>query len=172
GNLPFSATKETIEAHFAKLQPFEIRMRTYKGDKKFMGTCFIEFERFDHMQTALTKYHHSLFADAKSKEGGRKINVELSAGGGGNTPARQEKIKAKNEKLSNERLRIRERQDEHEAKQKDRKDKKEARGVGKEEGAKEKKVPEEENVGIHPARLAMMKEQPKPWSKPATRQRF
>lgn len=52
-------------------------MRTYKHDKKFMGVCFIEFQRFDHMQTALTKYHHSLFPDPKSKDGGRKINVEL-----------------------------------------------------------------------------------------------
>lgn len=41
-----------------------------------MGTAFIEFERFDHMQTALTKYHHSVFPDDKMKEG-RKINVEL-----------------------------------------------------------------------------------------------
>lgn len=76
GNLPYSATQEQIEAHFAKLKPFEIRMRTYKKDGRFMGTCFIEFDRFDHMQTALTKYHHSVFQDSGKKEG-RKINVEL-----------------------------------------------------------------------------------------------
>lgn len=41
-----------------------------------MGCGFIEFERYDHMQTALMKYHHSVFPDPKKKEG-RKINVEL-----------------------------------------------------------------------------------------------
>jgi len=41
-----------------------------------MGTCFIEFDRYDRMVTCLKKYHHSLFADPKKKEG-RKINVEL-----------------------------------------------------------------------------------------------
>jgi nucleolar protein 6 len=96
-----------------------------------------------------------------------------SAGGGGNTPARQEKIKAKNEKLGNERLRIRERRDEVEVKQKERKEKKEARAGGKADGAAagEEEKPAEENVGIHPARLAMMKqeEKPKPWQ---TRTRF
>jgi nucleolar protein 6 len=65
-----------IETHFEKLKPFEIRMRTYKGTNKFMGTCFIEFERFDKMQTALQKYHHSVFSDG-TKKGERKINVEL-----------------------------------------------------------------------------------------------
>jgi RNA recognition motif-containing protein len=78
GNLPYSATKEQIEEHFAKIKPTEIRLRTYKGTNKFMGTCFVEFDRFDRMETCLKKYHHSLFPDAKNKkDGGRKINVEL-----------------------------------------------------------------------------------------------
>jgi nucleolar protein 6 len=76
GNLPYSATKETITEHFAKLHPIDIRLRHYKDDKKFMGTCFVEFDRFDRMETCLKKYHHSVFPDAKKKEG-RKINVEL-----------------------------------------------------------------------------------------------
>jgi|TARA_R110002003_G_scaffold645_8_gene20995 nucleolar protein 6 len=41
-----------------------------------MGTCFVEFDRFDRMETCLKKYHHSVFPDGKTKEG-RKINVEL-----------------------------------------------------------------------------------------------
>jgi hypothetical protein len=41
-----------------------------------MGTCFIEFDRFDRMETCLKKYHHSVFPDGKKKEG-RKINIEL-----------------------------------------------------------------------------------------------
>jgi nucleolar protein 6 len=76
GNLPFSTTKEQIEEHFAKLKPFEVRLRTYKDSGKSMGCGFIEFERFDHMQTALLKFHHSVIDDPKKKEG-RKINVEL-----------------------------------------------------------------------------------------------
>ena len=76
GNLPYSATKEQIEEHFAKIKPTEIRLRTYKGTNKFMGTCFVEFDRYDRMEQCLKKYHHSVFADGKKKEG-RKINVEL-----------------------------------------------------------------------------------------------
>jgi nucleolar protein 6 len=76
GNLPYSATKEQIEKHFEKIKPTDIRLRTYKGTEKFMGTCFIEFDRYDRMVTCLKKYHHSVFADLKKKEG-RKINVEL-----------------------------------------------------------------------------------------------
>jgi RNA recognition motif-containing protein len=76
GNLPYSATKESIAEHFVKLHPTEIRLRTYKGTEKFMGTCFVEFDRFDRMETCLKKYHHSVFPDGKTKEG-RKINVEL-----------------------------------------------------------------------------------------------
>lgn len=76
GNLPYTATKEQIEEHFAKIKPTEIRLRTYKGTNKFMGTCFVEFDRFDRMETCLKKYHHSVFPDGKKKEG-RKINVEL-----------------------------------------------------------------------------------------------
>jgi len=41
-----------------------------------MGTCFVEFDRYDRMVTCLKKYHHSVFPDPKKKEG-RKINVEL-----------------------------------------------------------------------------------------------
>ena len=48
------------------------------------------------MQLCLTKFHHSLFE-------GRKINVELTAGGGGNTKARREKLGVRNAKLDEER---------------------------------------------------------------------
>ncbi|KAF2031249.1 hypothetical protein EK21DRAFT_45884, partial [Setomelanomma holmii] len=107
GNLPYSATKESITEHFAKLHPTDIRLRTYKGNEKFMGTCFVEFDQFDRMETCLKKYHHSVFPDPKRKEG-RKINVELSAGGGGNSESRKSKIVAKNDKLHDERARDRE----------------------------------------------------------------
>lgn len=86
-----------------------------------------------------------------------------SAGGGGNTPARIEKIKAKNEKLHNERQRIREKREEVESKQNERKAKKEARqgkqGKGDANGAAaetETDSASNEHGGMHPARLAMM----------------
>jgi nucleolar protein 6 len=156
-------------------------MRTYKKDNKFMGTCFIEFERFDRMQTALQKYHHSVFSDG-TKKNERKINVELrytyththfakylltkvnSAGGGGNTPARMDKIKAKNEKLTNERQRIRERRDEVDAKQKERKDKKDTKGKKDNKDADaEAEEPAEDNSGMHPARLALLNQPTPAW---------
>ncbi|EUC47851.1 hypothetical protein COCMIDRAFT_88881 [Bipolaris oryzae ATCC 44560] len=161
GNLPYSATKEQIEKHFEKIKPSEIRLRTYKGSDKFMGTCFVEFDRFDRMVTCLKKYHHSVFPDPKKKEG-RKINVELSAGGGGNSEARRSKIAAKNEKLHDERARDRVRKTELEMKQSERKQKKEAKSgkKGEDAGAEEAEAPEKpseaETFGMNPARLAMM----------------
>ena len=47
----------------------------------------------------------------KKKEEGRRINVELTAGGGGGkSEARKEKLKTKNEKLTKERARVRDTQ--------------------------------------------------------------
>ncbi|KAH8639323.1 hypothetical protein IG631_07093 [Alternaria alternata] len=124
-----------------------------------MGTCFIEFDRYDRMVTCLKKYHHSVFPDPKKKEG-RKINVELSAGGGGNSEARKTKIAAKNEKLHDERARDRVKKTEVEMKQSERKQKKEAKS-GKKGGddaeAAEPEQPDEATTfGMNPARLAMM----------------
>lgn len=55
------------------------------------------------MKTCLKLYHHSIFDDGVSPP--RKINVELTAGGGGKTKHRQAKINEKNEKLNEERTR-------------------------------------------------------------------
>ena len=75
GNLPFTATKEEIQAHFAKVEPIEIRLMTDKDTQKPKGFAFVEFDRFDRMETCLKKYQHSVFPDGKK---GRKINVELT----------------------------------------------------------------------------------------------
>ncbi|OBT56294.1 hypothetical protein VE04_02054 [Pseudogymnoascus sp. 24MN13] len=109
GNLPFTATVESITAHFAA------------------------FEGYDHMKTCLKTYHHSEFDDGKGG-GGRKINVELTAGGGGNTKVRKGKIAEKNEKLMEQRT----------------------RRIGEEEKQKlvKRGVPEEDQSGIHPSRRA------------------
>jgi nucleolar protein 6 len=88
--------------------------------RKSKGYAFLEFEGYDHMKTCLKLFHHSNFDDGISPP--RKISVELtyvapplvqvlcshvrcSAGGGGNTKDRKDKIKAKNNKLNEERVR-------------------------------------------------------------------
>jgi len=55
------------------------------------------------MKTCLKLMHHSEFNDGKSAP--RKINVELTAGGGGKTKQRTAKIVEKNHKLQEERFR-------------------------------------------------------------------
>lgn len=127
GNLPFSTTTSQIQHHFRKLAPKAIRHSTDKATGKSRGFAFLEFDEYSAMKTCLKVYHHSLFdpertaklpesafdengleidapeQDRKSK--GRKINVELTAGGGGKGGQRTEKIKKKNEKLWEERER-------------------------------------------------------------------
>lgn len=55
------------------------------------------------MKTCLKLFHHSNFDDGLSAP--RKINVELTAGGGGKTKHRTEKIEEKNQKLNEQRIR-------------------------------------------------------------------
>lgn len=59
------------------------------------GCAFVEFSSPDALQKGL-RFHHSQFH-------GRQINVELTAGGGGQSAQRKEKIKAKNAELDKER---------------------------------------------------------------------
>ncbi|OAF61200.1 hypothetical protein VC83_02334 [Pseudogymnoascus destructans] len=135
GNLPFSATVESITAHFAAVHPISVRNLTQKDDPtKSKGCAFVEFEGYDHMKTCLKTYHHSEFDDGKSTA--RKINVELTAGGGGNTKVRKGKIAEKNEKLMEQRT----------------------RRIGEEEKQKlvKRGVPEEDQSGIHPSRRARL----------------
>jgi nucleolar protein 6 len=127
GNLPYTATADAVRAHFSTLQPTSVRLLTQRDDpSKSRGIAFVEFGRYDHMKTCLEKFHHTEFDDGKSPA--RRINVELtcvlfspvptllfvhkvadstvyvySAGGGGKTDARKEKIKQKNAKLNEER---------------------------------------------------------------------
>jgi len=76
---------------------------TYKEGGKSKGYAFLEFDNWDRMRTCLKLYHHSEFEDGKSKP--RKINIELTSGGGGNSDSRRGKIGSKNEKLEEERKR-------------------------------------------------------------------
>ncbi|CAH0039394.1 unnamed protein product [Clonostachys solani] len=102
GNLPFSATVATITAHFASLSPISVRcLKNKNDDKPCRGIAFVEFGKVWHMRTCLDKFHHSMFEDGVSPA--RRINVELTAGGGGKNKNRQDKIREKNEKLDENR---------------------------------------------------------------------
>ncbi|OAX77402.1 hypothetical protein ACJ72_08300 [Emergomyces africanus] len=104
GNLPFHTTLEAVQKHFAKIEPSHIRFPSEKGGKKSRGFAFIEFDHYDRMKTCLKLYHHSSFDDGKNPA--RKINVELTAGGGGSkSETRKARIFEKNSKLSEQRAR-------------------------------------------------------------------
>ncbi|KAL9116313.1 MAG: hypothetical protein Q9187_007162 [Circinaria calcarea] len=104
GNLPFTATTGSISKHFAKVQPTSVRHRTTKDTGKSKGFAFLEFGGYDRMKTCLKLFHHSIFDDGLSPA--RKVNVELTAGGGGaKSKDRRTKLFAKNEKLNEERCR-------------------------------------------------------------------
>ncbi|TVY48119.1 putative RNA-binding protein [Lachnellula occidentalis] len=104
GNLPFSATKESLQKHFASVKPKSVRLLTKKEKPtESKGCAFVEFDGYDHMKTCLKLFHHSMFDDGVSPS--RKINVELTAGGGGNTQERRQKIEGKNQKLNEQRFR-------------------------------------------------------------------
>ncbi|KAM0718082.1 hypothetical protein Q7P37_006414 [Cladosporium fusiforme] len=168
GNLPYSTTDDSLKEHFKSLQPFTLRHRTDPKTNKSKGFAFLEFEGYDRMKTALKLYHHSYF-DPEAPEGlkgqepepqprsfgrgkpkkptGRKINVELTAGGGGGKDNRKEKIRVKNVRLEEQR----ERRIEFEKKEKMRED----RTAGKQQGqdAPAAKGGAEAMEGIHPSRM-------------------
>ncbi|KAF9164556.1 hypothetical protein DFQ26_001322 [Actinomortierella ambigua] len=102
GNLPYNITKEQLEKHFATCENItSIRVQTDKATGKGKGFAFMEFKTAEDMQKAL------FFNKTLIKE--RPINVELTAGGGGNkSEARKKKIADKNEALNEERRKIHE----------------------------------------------------------------
>lgn len=83
-----------------------MRLLTEKGSEppKSRGIAFVEFDHFSRMKTCLAKFHHTDFPDAKSGVA-RKINVELTAGGGGTTDGRMDKVRERNGRLNEERTR-------------------------------------------------------------------
>ncbi|KAI8374132.1 uncharacterized protein BYT42DRAFT_575249 [Radiomyces spectabilis] len=97
GNLGYDTTKEELTEHFQQVGGIKsVRLLSDKVTKKPKGFAFVEFETARHLTKALA-FHHTYFKK-------RQINVELTAGGGGNkSDARREKLKLKNEKLQQER---------------------------------------------------------------------
>lgn len=91
GNLPYDISEEEIRKHFSTIDVSQIRIRPDKG------IAFLEFSG-DDASTRLyhaLKYHHTRLKN-------RKINVELTAGGGGNTKERLNKLREKNEMIQKE----------------------------------------------------------------------
>lgn len=94
GSLPYKATEADIKKHFADT-PISVRIRVDKQTGKPKGFAFVEFDNRQDLEFALEKHHSKLM--------GRKINVELTAGGGGKSANRQARIKERNERLATER---------------------------------------------------------------------
>ncbi|TRM65920.1 hypothetical protein BD626DRAFT_486235 [Schizophyllum amplum] len=98
GNLKFTTSKEAIQKHFSACEPPpDVRLLTPKSAKpgiasaKSKGCAFLEFQNKGALQEAL-KLHQSELE-------GRFINVELTAGGGGKSDARLEKLKQRNKEM-------------------------------------------------------------------------
>jgi nucleolar protein 6 len=90
GNLPHGFTEEEVASHFEAASPSGIRTRK--------GYAFLEFagdQASSQLNIAL-RLHHTTIR-------GRKINVELTVGGGGNSANRRQKLKEKNDQLQKER---------------------------------------------------------------------
>lgn len=120
GNLPYDIQQAELASHFKNANPDRIRIRKEKG------IAFLEFDNDSQeiqskMDTAL-RMHHLVIRN-------RKINVELTVGGGGNSEHRQQKLKEKNQKNEAERK------------------------LKQKEDKKKKAQPE----GMHPARAALLK---------------
>lgn len=90
GNLPYDINQAELLAHFSASKPDRIRIRTEKG------IAFLEFDgeggEIQHRMEVALRMHRSTLRN-------RKINVELTVGGGGNSKDRLEKIKTKNDTL-------------------------------------------------------------------------
>ncbi|KAH9960757.1 hypothetical protein BGW80DRAFT_1182116 [Lactifluus volemus] len=104
GNLKYTTTREAIQNHFAMCDPPPtVRLLTPKVTRaaatvtKSKGCAFLEFSTRPALQVAL-KLH-------QSELDGRRINVELTAGGGGKGDARLTKVKARNKQLTAQRTR-------------------------------------------------------------------
>ena len=101
GNLAFTSTKEKLQKVFKgegkeeDQELLSVRLLSTKEGKS-RGCAFVDFETSTGLQRGLQLHH--------TKLDGRVINVELTAGGGGNGEKRGEKLKKKNGRLDEERV--------------------------------------------------------------------
>jgi len=103
GNLSYRTTSESILSHFSSCPtPPTVRLLTSRSKgpngattERTKGCAFLEFSEGKSLQAAL-KLHHSELE-------GRRINVELTAGGGGKGENRKNKVRKRNQTLEEER---------------------------------------------------------------------
>lgn len=101
GNLPYSYTENDIRELFSGIAIISIRIPIPKNTKNkelSKGYAFVEFSNSLNLQRAL-RFHHK-------EVDGRKINIELTAGGGGNSKIRLKKIQDGRRRLQIERQKI------------------------------------------------------------------
>ncbi|CEO96347.1 RRM domain-containing protein [Plasmodiophora brassicae] len=94
GNLPYGMTEERLRA-FLKMDDDLVEVRLPRNEKdrsRTKGYAFCELKTAAARQKCLL-YHHTKFE-------GRRINVEATAGGGGNSAKRKAKIQKKNETVN------------------------------------------------------------------------
>jgi len=118
GNLKYSTTKDDILSHFSSCgkatsrfdfstvahtlaldSPPTVRLptpKTTQPSSKSKGYAFLEFTDKKALQQALRLHHSELE--------GRKINVELTAGGGGKSEHRVKKLQERNKGLHDQRV--------------------------------------------------------------------
>ncbi|KAI5957932.1 NOP6 [Candida theae] len=125
GNLPHDIKQAELIAHFHNSSPDRIRVRPEKG------IAFLEFDNDTQeiqskMELALRMHHSELRT--------RRINVELTVGGGGNSEARLQKLKEKNEK----------------------KDERQKKRIAEDKKKKSSKTSSSDLNGVHPSRAALM----------------
>ncbi|OLL22464.1 putative RNA-binding protein [Neolecta irregularis DAH-3] len=97
GNLSYKITTEILSSHFSSVGTLlSVRLPyTQTSAPRPKGYAFIEYKDSLSLAKAL-KLHHTVLHD-------RKINVELTGGGGGNSIARKSKLKIKNSRLNMQR---------------------------------------------------------------------
>lgn len=130
GNLPYDIQQAELVSHFKNANPDRIRIRKEKG---------IAFLEFDNDNSEIQSKMELALRMHKSTLRNRKINVELTVGGGGNSENRQQKLKEKNDKLEEERReRIR-------------------KEIKENKDKKSEEVPKAGQPAMHPARAALLK---------------
>lgn len=90
GNLSYNTTLEELKFFFKEVNPLTIRHRKDKG---------IAFLEFDKKHKDFHKILKKTFMMNCDILGGRKISIEYTVGGGGNSVSRLEKIKKKNKSI-------------------------------------------------------------------------
>ncbi|KAJ2745021.1 hypothetical protein GGI20_002514 [Coemansia sp. BCRC 34301] len=95
GNVPFKTTAQELQEFFKAANPSSVRLMTDKDSGKSRGFAFVDFATSADLKHAL-KFHHMTL-------GTKKINVELTAGGGGNSSNRKDKLQRRREDLDKER---------------------------------------------------------------------